>query len=283
MISFTGWKFLKLTNFNFFIVSNLHSTIDLFWNKVMNNLENTKIISVIIRVEMSDGSYLTLSPILRIDKSDKALFIKILEDYVYLISSNIYSLHVTHVIFQYKLLNKDANKQVNSILNKSISFSSYYSGTYNLPLTTDLSNWGKVTIHGDDLLIKSENYESDIQVSYQGFRQVYDFKLDDRIILTVIDYFGDSHDSFTRVINNNSFIISNGEVVSKSVEFKIKLLSAMYYIHSIVNIILESDFMTWVINIFAKVVLTIFLIVAVVSYIGTIITLIDLLIKLVIN
>lgn len=52
---------------------------------------------------------------------------------------------------------------------------------------------------GDDLLVKSENYESDILVSVQGFRQVYDFKLDDRIILTVIDYFGDSHDSFTHL------------------------------------------------------------------------------------
>lgn len=69
-----GREFLKLTNYNVFIVSNLHSAIDLFWNKVMNNLENTKNISVIIRVEMSDGSYLTLTPILRIDKSDKALF-----------------------------------------------------------------------------------------------------------------------------------------------------------------------------------------------------------------
>lgn len=283
MISFTGWKFLKFSNLNVFIVSNLHSTIDLFWNKVMNNLESTKFISVIIRVEMSDGSYFTLCPILRIGKFDKALFIQILEDYVYLISSNIYSLYVKNVIFQYKLLNKVANKQVNSILNKSISFSSYYFGTYNLPLTTYLNNWGKVTKLGNGLLVKSENYESDIHVSVQGFRQVYEFKLDDRIILTVIDYFGDSHDSFTRVINNNSFIISNGEVVSKSVEFKIKFLSAMYYINSIVNRILESDFMTWLINIFAKVVLTIFLIVAVVCYIGTPIAFIYFLIKLFIN
>lgn len=283
MISFTGWKFLKFPNLNVFIVSNLHSTIDLFWNKVMNNLESTKFISVIIRVEMSDGSYFTLCPILRIGKFDKALFIQILEDYVYLISSNIYSLYVKNVIFQYKLLNKVANKQVNSILNKSISFSSYYFGTYNLPLTTYLNNWGKVTKLGNGLLVKSENYESDIHVSVQGFRQVYEFKLDDRIILTVIDYFGDSHDSFTRVINNNSFIISNGEVVSKSVEFKIKFLSAMYYINSIVNRILESDFMTWLINLFAKVVLTIFLIVAVVCYIGTPIAFIYFLIKLFIN
>lgn len=283
MISYSGWKFLKFTNFNVFIESILHSTIDLFWNKVMNNLDNTKIIIVILRVEMSDGSYLTLSPILRINKSDKALFIKIISDYVYLISSNIYSLHVTHVIFQYKLLNKDTNKQVNSILNKSISSSSYYFGTYNLPLTTDLSNWGKLTIHGDYLLIKSEKYESDILVTVQGFRQVYNFKLEDRIILTIIDYFGDSHNSFTRVINNNSFIISNGEVVSKSVEFKIRFLSAMYYIKSRINIILESDLLALVIDKIAKVVLIIFYSVAVISYIGAIITLIYLFIHLFIN
>lgn len=283
VINFTGWEFLKLNNLNVFIESDLHSAIDSFWNKVMNKLENTQRISVILRVEMTDGSYLTLCPILKFYKSDKALLTKILEDYVSLISNNNSSLHVKHVIFQYKLLNKDANNILNSVVNKSISSSSYYFGTYNLPLTTDLSKWGKVTIHADGFLVKSENYESDIQVSVQTFRQVYNFKLDNRIILTVVDYFGDSHDSFTRVINNQTFIINNGELVLKSIEYKIKFLSAMYIINSIINKILESDFMTWVINIFARVVLIILFIVAVVSYIGTIITFLYYFISIFIN
>lgn len=52
---------------------------------------------------------------------------------------------------------------------------------YNFPLTTDLSKWGKVTKVGKDILIKSDNYESDIWVSIHNDKQVYELKIDDKI------------------------------------------------------------------------------------------------------
>ena len=47
----------------------------------------------------------------------------------------------------------------------------------------------------------------------------------EKVIRTVIDFFGESHDSFTRTINNQNFVISNGEIVFKSVERKTKFIT----------------------------------------------------------
>ena len=47
----------------------------------------------------------------------------------------------------------------------------------------------------------------------------------EKVILTVIDYLGDTHDYFTRIINNQTFIISNGKIVFKTVKRKSKFIS----------------------------------------------------------
>ena len=265
-----GWQFLNLPNLNIYLNNNLYLAIDLFWDLLFTKLQYTSMsrVVVILRVKISNGKYVTIVPIQIIDKSNKALFTKIVKHYIYLIKNNYSSLDITNVIFQYILLDNDTNKQLSSFNNLSIS--SYYFGTYNLPLTTDLNKWGKITKVGNDLLIKSDKYESDIKVFVHKDLQTYEFILDNKIILTVTDFFGSSHDSFIRTINNQTFIINHGKVTYYSIiKYIIKSISIFYKGKYIINYILNI-----IGYILFEIILTLFLIFNCLIYLAVIQTII---------
>lgn len=266
-----GWQFLNLPNLNIFLGNNLYLAIDLFWDSIFNNLEiyptPAKRVEVILRVKTSDGEYVTIVPLQIIDESNKTSFTLVLENYVYLIK-NYNSLDVKNVIFQYRFLEKDSKKKVDLL--KNISISSYYFSTYNFPLTTDLNHWGKISNIGKELLIRSDKYESEIKVSVDKDKQTYEFILDNKIILKVVDFFGSSHNSFIRTIHNQIFIVNKGKVSYYFfVKFIIKVISYFYKAK-----IFITNFLNFSSTILFKVFITAYLIFSIFIYLAVLATII---------
>ena len=64
----------------------------------------------------------------------------------------------------------------------------------------------------------------------------------------MIDYLGDTHDSFTRTINNQTFIISNGEIIFKTVKRKARFITKVNKDKILSNRFLTFDIETRKIN-----------------------------------
>ena len=54
---------------------------------------------------------------------------------------------------------------------------------------------------------------------------MYEFIIDEKTILKVVDYFGVDNINFSRVIGNESFIIKNGKLVFKTKEKSCNFIS----------------------------------------------------------
>jgi hypothetical protein len=239
-----AWKYHKISNLNIFVKTDFNHAFDDFWSAVMNN--QTKVIGLLLKVKGTNGSILTLGPLIKFTKTDRSLLRKVLMEYINIKGNNYSDIEISSVIFQFIELDSNATTNIKGIEHKKPK--SYQFGNNNLPLTTDLSKWGKVTKVGKDILIKSDNYESDIWVSIQNNKQVYKFKIEDKIILTVIDYLGKDSSNFIRSVNKHSFIISNGEIIFKSIERKTKFITKILKDKNLSNNFLTFDIETRKIN-----------------------------------
>ena len=120
------------------------------------------------------------------------------------------TISIFNIMFQYILLNSDATTDIPNIIPNNVN--SYNFGDYNFPLTTDLAQWGRIISRkGNELTLENDSYDDVfIVVNTSSDKQTYNFVIDEKVIISITDYLSTSHNSFTRVINKQTFIINNG-------------------------------------------------------------------------
>lgn len=168
-----GWQYFTLPNINIFNKSEFNKAFDTFWSSVMRNIPNSQVIGVLIKVKDTNGSYITLGPLCKINrKSDRANLRTTLFHYVGNKGNRYSSFTVSSIIFQYIYIN--STTEIPEIEENKVN--DYSSGDYNYPLSTDLSNWGTVVNKRDNkTTLINEKYEGiQIVVSTFSEKQVYE-------------------------------------------------------------------------------------------------------------
>ena len=131
-----------------------------------------------------------------------------------------------------------------------IKAQTYSFGDYNYPLTTDIAHWGKVIkVKGNVTTLENDSYDDVfIEIETSSEKQTYSFYVDDKVIASITDLFGSSHNSFTRTINNQTFVISNGQVVFKTTIKPTRFISKIGTDKHLTNKFITLDIETRVIN-----------------------------------
>lgn len=181
-----GWQYLTLLEINIFEVKKLRKALSIFWFNVMKKLDLNTTVGVLLKVEFNDGSKRTLSYLQKVNKTDFNDLSDILCDYVNLRSEDYNSKIIAKVVFQYIILGESIkteivkSKALNNLL-PTFSFSGF-----NLPLTTDLTKWGKIIKNtGKELSIKRLGFNGLINISILDGKHIINFITAGRIILTV--------------------------------------------------------------------------------------------------
>jgi hypothetical protein len=208
----------QLTSKQLEALSNGRNKLSIFWFNVMRKLDLNTTVGVLLKVEFNDGSIKTLSYLQKVNKTDFNDLSDILCDYVNLRSEDYNSKIIIKVVFQYIILGEAIkteivkSKQMNNLI-PTFSFSGF-----NLPLTTDLTKWGEIISNknGKVLIMFNEETEIVIDVKISSNKQTYKFMIEDKILLTIVDTYGNNSTSFTRTVNDKKLIIENGIIVFKS-------------------------------------------------------------------
>jgi hypothetical protein len=241
-----GWQYLTLQNMNIFVQTDFNKALDQFWNQVMHKMNDERIVGVLLKIKLSDGSLKTIAPLQKVTKNNLELIRKVLNFFISMKSNDYYSLETSGIIFQYNILNKDADASIVTPLKREVK--NYSFGNYDLPLSTDLSLWGEIIEkHVGKVIIGYGSKYSDIFIHVRTFfdKQTYKFYIEDKKVLEIVDILGLNSESFTRTVDNKkTFIIKNGEIVFKSQIRKVDSISIIKPCKKLVDKFLTLDLET---------------------------------------
>lgn len=211
-----GWQYLTLQVNNGFVRENLQGYIVDFWKKVMSKYNPDQVVGVLIKLKFSDGSIKTLGPLQRVNKKGMKELIETLKLHLNLRADDYFSESIEKIEFQYVLL-KNAQTSLNKPQKREIK--QYRSGSFNLPLTTDLSKWGNIIEQNEGVtVLENSKYPGVIIViKILPGKQTYKFILDGKVKFYFEDIYGVNEETFTRIIREMQTIhVQDGEVVFKT-------------------------------------------------------------------
>lgn len=213
-------------------ISNLiKNIISEFWEEVMIPLTIDQYIIFILRVGYINGNYASLSNIQKVNNKDLS---KVLETFVRLSdikSEDYFNLPVNKLIISYKLISADNLKvkrsKITEIKSKDVTPVTRILG-YNFPNTTDINLFGDIIKTGYNYyIIRKPNSNLIFKiVNFNDHNHVIVTKDSDNII-EFRDYFTDDHSTFTRIVNDQTFIYTNGIIQIKKVLKKVSYLSSI--------------------------------------------------------
>lgn len=106
----------------------------------MSDLPKSQVIGLLVKVIDTNGSYITLGPLYRINKtSDSSHLRATLLHYLESKGSTYQKFDVSELIFQYIYLNSNITDIPKIVTPKPVN---YKTADYNYPLSTDLTHWG---------------------------------------------------------------------------------------------------------------------------------------------
>lgn len=205
--------------------------ISTFWDEVMMLFKDDQYIIFILRVGYTNGNYASLSHMQKVTNKDLS---KILESFIRLSdikSEDYFNLPVDKILISYKLISEDKLKVKKSkiTLLKDIEFTPVTRILgYNFPNSTNVNLYGDILKKGYNYyLVKKLNSNLIYKiVNLYDHNHVIVSKGSD-VIIEFFDYFTDEPSTFTRVVNDQTFIYNKGEVVIKKVVKKVSYLSSI--------------------------------------------------------
>ena len=220
------------------ILGNDSLTIALsrFWSEIVDTStsSDSQLVYFMMKVQFDDGSIRSLSYLQKVTRLQYEYLLESLchdldaraEDY----SQRVY----INLIFSYHIMDLTRSISITSKITKPKSLISKFTfGEYILPVTTDYSKWASFgylvskTLNSYTATKINSLYTLtyDITVGY-SFADIKSF-LNGKEKYTFKDIFGLSHDSFTRVFNNKSYIFELGRLIYKTIDRKVKFIKKL--------------------------------------------------------
>jgi hypothetical protein len=212
-----GWQYLTLqNNTNIFSHSDLENALNLYWNEVMDKLDDSTVVALLFKVKLNNGLWKTIAPLQKVNNTNFNKLLNTLKLFININGNNYDSLETIKIQFQYSILDKSATAEIVKPLSNEVTH--YKINGYNLPLTTDLNSWGTITEQkGNKITLDFDlNTETVVVVKISSNKQTYKFMIEDKELLSITDTFGNNPTSFTRTVNDKKLIVENGIIVFKS-------------------------------------------------------------------
>jgi hypothetical protein len=208
MIKYSWQYFTLQNNINIFIQTELKSNLELFWNEVMVKLDNKQVAAILFKIELGNDNWKTIAPLQKVSNTNFNMLLKTLQLFININGNNYESLEISKIQFQYAILDSDANAEIVKPISNEVTH--YKINGYNLPLTTDLTKWGSIISNknGKVEIVFDEETETVIHVKISSNKQTYKFMIEDKVLLTIVDIFGNNPITFTRTVNDKTIIVS---------------------------------------------------------------------------
>lgn len=214
----------------------LKNVLTKFFNEVMSKYTDNRYLMLLFRIHYVDGMFATLGPQQKINKND---FEKLLQSYIALLQikdARYRTTGIKNIILTFKIIPDDKlsskTSRIHNIPKPKLQFYKFYG--YNLPLTTDLKQWGEAILSTKEtVLIKKSNpslrTKSDINYlvaikneSSSSAQQINNVSVisNNKVILQFQDIIPDKDfvDTFTRKIISSKFWVT-GKFDNKSQEY----------------------------------------------------------------
>jgi hypothetical protein len=209
---------VKVHNFRK-IVTNLllnHTVIEnhlfLYWESVMNNLQDDQFVLISFRILYSTGKWATLGPLQKVNKKDQNVLCEILCSFLDVKAEEYRNTPILEINFNYLIIpsDKDKNKKSKIVQHiKKTKISSFNLWGYDLPNTADFYMWGEILIKTPKIITISRpnsslNYKIELFDHYNEITLINS----NQTVFTFIDKFSDKNNlnTFTRIIKNQEYV-----------------------------------------------------------------------------
>src|ERR1700692_1673194 len=224
-----------------------------FWDEIMNRIDN-KMVILLFRIQFEDKTYRTIGNLQKIDRSNLFELYKLLTKLLSIINDEYKTLAIIKLVFSYKIIETDnKNSKIDSFNIKNIKLPTFKFYGYNLPLTLDFKKWGtQISYSNNEYIIKRTNSDLFYNITVEPlFNIIKIIDSDNMIILTfkdVKDINSQDNSTFTRIINNQTYHINNGELIVKTLKKSNNLLTKLNKDKNLMNKFITLDIETQTIN-----------------------------------
>lgn len=199
-----------------------------FWKEfiITPSLPNDTKIAIQLRVRFDDKSQASYSQIFIVTVNDLDWLLERFYNIIEFKGDQYNPKNPIAIVFFHSIITDDLDNKYPLNYGKetdptveTIKIQNFTVGKTTLPLTTDLTKWGKIKKHfRNQLVIKKNDSSFTYEVySYINYNLV---KVKDKTFSTVMefkDFLGSSITSFSRLIGSTKYIIENSEIVFKEV------------------------------------------------------------------
>lgn len=202
-----------------------------FWAEIMIHLRDDQYVLLIWKVRYIDGSYASLSHIQKVNLSDLELILENFNKLTDIKSEDYFTTPVDKVVVAYRLISDEKllikKSKITEIKPKDLTPVTRMKG-YNFPNTTDLNLFGEIVKKSfNKYIIKKFNSSLIYNVEVlNDHNHVKIYKIDE-FIIEFKDYFTEDHSTFTRVVEDQTYVYIKGEIIVK------KVLKRVSYLESI--------------------------------------------------
>lgn len=221
-----GWQYLPMLIQDGFVKENLNYHVTEFWKLVMSKYNRDQVVGILVKFRFSDGSIKTLSPLQRVNKTNLKELLGTLQLFLNMRADDYFSESVEKIIFQYIILNNAKSSLVKPLKIEN-KHNNYKSGDYNLPLTTDISKWGNIIKHENNVTILENPLYPNVLIfiKVDSDKQSYEFLINGKVKFSLEDHYGANEETFTRIIRGmQTLFVQGGEVVFKTLITKVNFI-----------------------------------------------------------
>jgi hypothetical protein len=222
-----------------------------FWDEIMNKIDN-KMVLLLFRIKFEDNTYRTIGNLQKIDRSNLFQLYEILTDLLSIINDEYKTLAIIKLVFSYKIIETDnKNSKIDSFNIKNIKLPTFKFYGYNLPNTMNLKLWGTQVSHENNhYKIKRANSNLFYDITIEPLWNIIKIiNSNNMTILTFKDIPDiNNNNSFTRIINNQTYYFNNGELIVKTLNKINNLLTKLNKDKKLINKFITLDIETKIIN-----------------------------------
>src|SRR6266498_3285900 len=198
--------------------------IDIFWNDIMNKLDNKQYILLLFRIKFINSNYSTIGELQKINKNSKKDLVKYLKNIINISFDAYKDIPISSIIFSYGIRKGDIKVPSNNTAIK-IKYHTYYNNK--LPVTIIPEEYGKIiSKSGNIYFILSDSatiiLEQSEDKTINSVKYIKDLKVLFSWVDTIISL---DNKKFTRKIGKSTYHYENGDLVLYTIAKKTKAMS----------------------------------------------------------
>lgn len=255
MINVNKWNTVEyITPLSTLQINSIKDSLSLLWKDVFFKLENKQLFRIQFKLRLKNTGYISVSHIQIFNNEDLDTAIEIFNEFWSIKEDNYAQLEVEKIVYTYFIIDDESSIKERRVLrsHKRLKAEPFKIMGYSLPNTMDLSAWDDVLFSSDykEAWIAKNKSKAEYYVKLNDNSLDVELRLNNSLLLSFTDTAKDTRNltSFTRKLNNQTYIFEDGDLKLKMIERKCKMFTKTKKAIHLSDKIITMDIETRTIN-----------------------------------